>query len=111
MNEKNTVEISAKWVRRVNSPLFWIVSALTGVSITFAPAYLYQCGQGRFENPSWWFVPVCFAAIYLVPLFYMRLATEIIVSIRAQHTRQRDDRLPRLMNRFGRLLRLMRFRR
>ena len=111
MDEKITVEISAKWVRRVNSPLFWMVSALSGVSITFAPLVLYQCGQGRFQDSSLWLVPVCFAAIFLVPYFYIRLATEIIVSIRDQHTRQRDDRFPQLMNRFGRLLRLIRFRR
>ena len=32
-----TVQISEIWVRRLNSPLFVVVGALTGVSISFAP--------------------------------------------------------------------------
>jgi len=43
-----TVEIDSSWVKFVRSPAFIVVSALTGVSITFAPYFLYLSGQGKF---------------------------------------------------------------
>ena len=49
MSDKVVVEIDAKWVRRINSPWYWPVSALTGVSITFAPMLLYWYGQNGGE--------------------------------------------------------------
>ena len=37
--EKETIEIDSKWVKIVRSPLYWVVAALQGVSITFAPLF------------------------------------------------------------------------
>jgi hypothetical protein len=104
MNEKITVEIDSKSVRRVNSPLFWIVSLLPGISIIFAPLYLYQCGKGEYPEASWWLVPSCFAMIYLVPLFYMTLASEVIDCIYRQTATPQTRKLPRIMGAFGRLI-------
>jgi hypothetical protein len=80
---KVTIEIDSKWLRIVRSPLMWIVAALQGVSITFAPLFLYWSGKGHFYRGSEWFiVPLCFASIFLVGLFYMRLGGEIIRELR-----------------------------
>ena len=105
MNEKITIELDSKWARRVKSPLYWIVCALTGVSFVAAPRYLYQCGQGKFEEDSWWLVPVCFAVIYLVALFYISLAGEVIASIYRQTTAPRAPKLPKIMGAVGRFIR------
>jgi hypothetical protein len=52
-------------VKFVRSPAFSVVSALSGVSVSFAPYFLYLSGQGRFYHGSEWLVvPLCFAVIY-----------------------------------------------
>jgi hypothetical protein len=74
-----TVEISEVWVRRLNSPLFFVVATLTGVSISFAPLGLLMLGifnQWNVLTISG--AAACFLMIYFVPLFYMRLAGQVI---------------------------------
>jgi hypothetical protein len=78
-----SVKVDAKWLRRVKSPfIFMPIATFTGVSVTFAPLYLFSCGQiqefGIFE---WVAVPLCFLVIYLVPGFYMNLAGEVIAEL------------------------------
>jgi hypothetical protein len=78
-----TVKVDAKWLRRVKSPFILLpIAALGGVSQTFAPLYLFWCGQiqgfGIFE---WIVVTLCFLIIYLVPGFYMSLASEVIAEL------------------------------
>jgi len=51
----------------VRSPAYAVVSALTGVSVSFAPLFLHWSGQGKFfPGYEWLVVPACFAVIYLV---------------------------------------------
>jgi len=78
-----TVKVDAKWKRRVKSPIImWPIAALTGVSVTFAPLYLYWCGQAEeFGVFEWIAVPLCFLMIYIVPGFYMSLATEVMAEL------------------------------
>jgi len=78
--ETVTIQIDAKWLRRIRSPYVkWLVFSLTGVSVTFAPLYLFWCGQRKeFGAFEWLVVTLCFVVIYLVPGFYMRLAGEVI---------------------------------
>ena len=83
-----TVKVDAKWQRRVKSPfIFGPIAALTGVSLTFAPLFLLWCGQvqnfGIFE---WIAVPLCLLMIYIVPGFYMRLASEVIAELLKSET-------------------------
>jgi hypothetical protein len=70
------VKVDAKWKRRVRSPIIMgPIAAFTGVSLTFAPLYLFSCGQAdKFGVFEWIAVPLCFLVIYLVPGFYMSLA-------------------------------------
>jgi len=74
------VQIDEKWVRRVNSPLYLLVATLTGVSVTFVPLCLYWLGlqQARFADAR---VLLCLVVIYAIPLFYMRLAGDVIRQI------------------------------
>ena len=78
-----TVEIDSSWVKFVRSPAFIVVSELSGVSISFAPYFLYLSGQGRFyHGRERLIVPLCFAVIYLVPFVYFRLGSAVIKELR-----------------------------
>ncbi len=86
---KVTIEIDSKWVGIVRSPIYGLMSALTGVSITFAPLFLYWSGQGKFYHAyEWIVVPLCFALIFFVPLFYFRLGNSV-----AKQLRQTSDKM------------------
>ena len=78
-----TVELNSTWVRIVRSPLYWIVASLQGVSVTFAPLFLYWSGKGQFFHGSERIVvPVCFSVILLVGFFYMHFGGEVIRELR-----------------------------
>jgi hypothetical protein len=84
---KVTVEIDQKWVRIARSPVYFIVSALTGVSVTFAPLFLYWSGTGRFyPGHEGIIVPLCFVVIYCVPCFYFLLGSVVAKELR-QHSK------------------------
>jgi hypothetical protein len=84
--DKVTIEMDSKWVKMVRSPLFWMVAALQGVSITFAPLFLYWSGEGRFYHGlEWIIVPSCFAVIFLVGLFYFWLGGAVIGELRKKN--------------------------
>jgi len=78
-----TVQVDAKWLRRVKSPfIIGPIATLTGVSVTFAPLYLLWCGQmDEFGIVEWISVPLCFLIIYVVPNFYTSLASEVIAQL------------------------------
>jgi hypothetical protein len=81
--EKVTVEIDSTWAKIARSPLYFVIAALQGVSVTFAPLFLYWSGKGTFFPGSERIVvPVCFAVIFLVPLFYYRLGAAVIKELR-----------------------------
>lgn len=50
----------------------WPTAALTGVSVTFCPMFLFMLGR---EGALWtdWSVITCAVVAYLVPLFFMSL--------------------------------------
>jgi hypothetical protein len=80
---KVTVELDSKWARLARSPIYFVVAALQGVSVTFAPLFLYWSGQGKFFPGSERIVvPVCFAVIFLVPTFYFLLGTAVVRELR-----------------------------
>jgi hypothetical protein len=84
--DKVTIEIASTWVKIVRSPLYWIVAALQGVSISFAPLFLYWSGKGKFY-PGYerFIVPLCYATILLVGLFYMLLGSAVIGELRKKN--------------------------
>jgi len=83
--DKVTIELDAKWAKRVNSPYMNILWAFQGVPITFAPLFLYWAGTGKyFSGYKWIVVALCFAAIYLIPLFYFRLGGAVIKELKKQ---------------------------
>ena len=78
-----TVEIDSGWVKFVRSPLFIVVPALAGVSVSFSPYFLYLSGQGKFYHGyEWLIVPLCFAVTCLVPFVYMRIGSAVIKELR-----------------------------
>ena len=80
---KVTVEIDSRWAKIVRSPIYWIVVTLQGVSITIAPLFLYWSGKGFFSPGEKQFVvPLCFAAIFIVGMFYMLLGSQVIRELR-----------------------------
>jgi hypothetical protein len=78
-----TVKVDAKWRRRVKSPIIMgPVALFGGVSLTFAPLYLFWCGQAdNFGVFEWIVVPLCFLVVYIVPGFYMSLASEVMAEL------------------------------
>jgi hypothetical protein len=80
---KVTVEIDQKWVRLARLPLYYIVSGLTGVSVTFAPLFLSWSGKGTFYHGyERTIVPLCFVVIYFVPGFYFAIGTAVAKELR-----------------------------
>ena len=83
--DKVTIQLDAKWVKRVNSPYMNIVCGFQGVSISFAPLFLYWAGTGRFFGGyKWIVVTLCLAAVCLIPLFYFRLGGAVIKELKKQ---------------------------
>ncbi|HZW92007.1 MAG TPA: hypothetical protein VFF64_03460 [Candidatus Eremiobacteraceae bacterium] len=80
---KVTVEIGPKWVKMARSPIYFVVSGLMGVSVTFAPLFLYWSGKGKFyPGYEWIVVPLCFATIDLVVTFYFGLGNVVARELR-----------------------------
>jgi hypothetical protein len=80
---KVTIELDSVWVKFAKSPLFLVLSALQGVSITFAPYFLYLSGKGESTLlPRQTAVPLFFAVIFFVPLAYFRLSSAVIRELR-----------------------------
>ena len=78
-----TIEVDSKWVGRLNSPLFTVVQALSGVSITFAPLFLYWAGSwGLTGSLKWIIIAICFALIVIIPSYYIWFASPIIAQLR-----------------------------
>jgi hypothetical protein len=79
---KVTIEIDSKWVKIARSPIYWLVAGLQGVSISFAPLFLYWSGKGMFHPNEWFVVPLCFAVILLVGFFYIALGSVVVRELR-----------------------------
>lgn len=87
------VEITIRVPTRVyrlaqNRPLVFVISALTGVSITFFPLFVMLLG-GSWESLGDWRVLSCLLATYLVPMFYINLAAPVL---RYAQENQGDER-------------------
>lgn len=84
--EKVSVEIDARWIRRINSKGFGIISALQGVAITFCPLYIYFAGTMGIlqDHPllKWIVLIASFATIYVVGLVHIKIATEMVTALR-----------------------------
>jgi hypothetical protein len=80
---KVTIELDSKWVRIARSPLYWVVAALQGVAFSFAPLFLYWSGKGFFSpGENRFVVPLCFATIFFVGMFYMWLGSGVVRELR-----------------------------
>ncbi len=75
------IELSEGWLKFVRSQAMVFMTALTCLSLTFAPMALFRLGKAGadYRDPR---VIACFAVIVLVPLVYVRLATLFIKQLR-----------------------------
>jgi hypothetical protein len=81
--DKVSIEIDSRWVKVVRSPVYFIISALQGISVSFAPLFLYWSGRGSYFNGlEWLVVPLCFAIILVVSVFYFLLGSSVIRQLR-----------------------------
>jgi hypothetical protein len=77
--DKVSIEIDSRWVKVARSPVYFIILALQGISISFAPLFLYWSGRGNYFNGlEWLVVPLCFAVIFVVSVFYLLLGGSVI---------------------------------
>jgi hypothetical protein len=76
------IELSEGWLKFLRSPVMVFITALTCLSLTFAPLGLFRLGKAGadYRDPR---VFACFAVIFLVPLVYVRLATLFVKQVRA----------------------------
>jgi hypothetical protein len=82
-----TVEVSLKLVKIVRSPIYFLATGLMGVSATFAPLFLYWSGQGKFfPEFELIVVPLCFAVIYGVSVFFFALGQIVAEALRRRPT-------------------------
>jgi hypothetical protein len=81
--DKVSIEIDSRWVKVARSPVYFIIASLQGISVTFAPLFLYWSGRGNyFGGLEWLVVPLCFAVIFLVSVFYFWLGGSVIRQLR-----------------------------
>ena len=81
--DKVSIEIDSRWVKVARSPLYFIIAALQGISVSFAPLFLYWSGRGSYFNGlEWVVVPLCFAVIFFVSVFYFWLGNSVIRQLR-----------------------------
>lgn len=75
------IELTEGWLKFVTSQVMVFMTALTCLSLTFAPMALFRLGKAGadYRDPR---VIACFAVIVLVPLIYVRLATLFIKQLR-----------------------------
>jgi hypothetical protein len=88
-SQRITIDVNPKWAWLARSPLYVIVSALSGVSVSFAPLFLYWSGKGTFfPGYERVIVPLCFAVIYLVPAFYFVVGQAVASKLRRLSNQQ-----------------------
>ena len=81
--DRVSIEIDSRWVKIARSPAYLIIAALQGISVSFAPLFLYWSGRGSYFNGlEWVVVPLCFAVIFFVSVFYFWLGNSVIRQLR-----------------------------
>ena len=81
--DKVSVQIDSRWVKVARSPVYLIIVSLQGISVSFAPLFLYWSGKGNyFHGFEWVVAPLCFAVILLVSTFYFWLGSSVIRQLR-----------------------------
>jgi hypothetical protein len=81
-----SIEIDSRWIKIARSPFYFIIYALRGISVTFIPFFFYSFGRRQQSGRPEWLVPLCFAIIFLVAVFYFSLGDSVIRQIRRTRT-------------------------
>ena len=76
------VEINDKWVQRITSPMGYVAGVLAGISITFAPMFLYISGKSMEEITAGFTVVIfCMPVILFCGFFHYILAQEVMAQV------------------------------
>ena len=78
-----SIMISGRWVRLCRSPFAIIPTAFSGVSVSFAPLFLYMYGQGMTPlGPEPLGLVLCWLMILVPGFFYIRLGHHVLDWVR-----------------------------
>lgn len=80
--ESITISVDSKWASIVRSPAYYVVAALTGVSVTFLPMFLYGFGRDGVADTDWRVIS-CWLTTVLVTVVHFRLSAPVISALRA----------------------------
>jgi hypothetical protein len=80
--ERIVIELPKPWIHFAQSPVRIVATVITCLSLTFAPVFLFLRGKAGvgLGDPG---VVLSFAAIFLIPLVYLRLATILLNQIKS----------------------------
>jgi hypothetical protein len=80
--ESIVVSIDSKWVRIVRSPAYFIVSALSGVAVTFFPMYMYRFGREGADYTDWRVI-ACWLTTMVICGIHFRLSAPVVQALRS----------------------------
>ena len=83
-NREVSIRISRGWAWLCRSPLAFLPLVFSGLSISIAPIFLYEYGQG--ETPLGPVLPgmyICWAIIVIPVVFYMGIGIHVIESLKS----------------------------
>lgn len=70
-------------MKLANSPAGWVANAFSGLSISFAPGFLYLYGKGLEPiGPGWFGIPLCWLIILSSGFFLIKLAQHVIKQLK-----------------------------
>jgi hypothetical protein len=82
MNEV-MIPIGSRWAKVARSRWAIVPTALSGVSVSFAPLFLYFYGQGSEPlGPPWLGMTVCWTVILLSGFFHINLSQHVLSQLR-----------------------------
>jgi hypothetical protein len=79
--ESVSVQIDGKWARVVRSPAYWLVSALSGVSVTFFPLFFLELGKMGREFFDWQVLLLWIATVGVAVVHY-RMSAPVMRALR-----------------------------
>jgi hypothetical protein len=81
------VPIESRWVKLVRSPFYHVIAALSGVAVTFCPAFLYEFGRQGADYGDWRVV-ACWLTTVIIGAIHFRLSMPLMRAIRAAPARR-----------------------
>lgn len=82
-----TIKIDRRWAQLARSPVASIATTFSGMSVSFAPLFLYFYGQGMAPiGPSWLGIPLCWLIILGCGFFHIKLTQHVMKQLKESQT-------------------------